>query len=226
MLYLEFISYKFLKSLYSVFSPENLYLRLFILFLSFALSLALLAPAVSAATVTLAWNSNTEPDLEGYIIYRNEGSSGPPYKYSITLPEDELVDPLNPEVTLTALKDDSKYYVAVTAYDISGNEGDFSNEVCVQISEGSAAICSESVNPDSGNNSGSGGGGGSGGCFISSIMHDAAQDSKVIDLKSPGYRNVVARFLLFSLLICTLSVARRFKFLKQRCSSFEGLKNV
>jgi hypothetical protein len=52
-----------------------------------------------AENLTLAWDPNEEPDLGGYIVYRNIGSPGPPYRYSSHLPEDDLADPLNPTVT-------------------------------------------------------------------------------------------------------------------------------
>jgi hypothetical protein len=217
LLYLKSIFHSFLKSLYSIFSLRHLYPRLIILFLLFSLSLALLASVSLAATITLVWNSNSEPDLEGYVVYRNAGSPGPPYEYSDTLPEDELDDPLNPEVTLTALKDDSKYYIAVTAYDTSGNEGDFSSEVCVQVTEGSAGVCSESLSPGSGSNSSSGSGGG--GCFISSIMGGGPQNSKAIGLNNSGYRELLTIFFLFLFLICSTNMARRHRSLRQGCSS-------
>jgi hypothetical protein len=156
--------------------------------LPFTLSLALLTSAGSAATLTLAWDPNTEPHLEGYVIYRNTGSPGPPYEYSEPLPEDELDDPLNPHVTITGLNEGIKYYFATSAYGTEGNKSDFSNEVCVQVSEGSVGICSDSVISGSGSNSGSGGG--SGACFISSIIGGEPQNSKVIGLKSSGYREM------------------------------------
>ena len=75
-----------------------------------------------AVNVTFGWDPNDEPDLEGYRVYRNVGSPGPPYKYRTTLQEKNLDDPLNPMVTLTGLKEDTQYYVALTAYNTDGNE--------------------------------------------------------------------------------------------------------
>ena len=120
-----------------------------------------------AKTVTLGWDSNGEPDLEGYIVYRNIDSPGPPYRYSDELPEKDLADPLYPRVTLTELQEDKKYYVALTAYDTEGNESNFSNEVCFQIIESAISVCSSSADPGGGSGDGSGGGGG--GCFISTV---------------------------------------------------------
>jgi len=64
-----------------------------------------------ANKVTLGWDPNPEPDLEGYVVYRNVGSPGPPYKFSDTLPEDDLADPLNPMVTMTGLNDKKEYFL-------------------------------------------------------------------------------------------------------------------
>jgi hypothetical protein len=49
-----------------------------------------------AVNVTLGWDPNDEPDLEGYKVYRNIGSPGPPYKHHTTVPETQLADPVNP----------------------------------------------------------------------------------------------------------------------------------
>ena len=76
-------------------------------------------------------------------------------------------------VTITELEDGSKYYLAVTAYDVEGNESDYSNELCVQVAGLSVSECRSADgsvdNSDSGDNdsgsadSGGGGGGGGGG---------------------------------------------------------------
>ena len=121
-----------------------------------------------AKKVTLGWDPNPEPDLEGYVVYRNVGSPGPPYKYADTLPEDDLADPLNPKVTMTGLKKKKEYYIAVTAYDSKGNESYFSDDVCVKIADSVIENCSASLSDGSSSDSSSSGGGSSGGCFISS----------------------------------------------------------
>ncbi len=150
------------------------YLRLLfhpklIVFLS-AMLFALCAmplPAADAVSVTLGWDSNTEPDLEGYVVYRNTGSPGPPYNYSDTLPEDELVDPLHPKATLTGLSEGKEYYIALTAYNTDGVESTFSNDLCVEVVDGIVEACTASFSPGASNSSGSSGGGSGGGCFIS-----------------------------------------------------------
>ena len=125
-------------------------------------------PAANAASVTLAWDSNSEPDLEGYVVYRNTGSPGPPYNYSDTLPEDDLVDPLNPKATLTGLQKGKEYYIALTAYSTEGVESAFSNDICVEVVNGIAEACRSITSAVASTNSASGGDSSSGGCFISS----------------------------------------------------------
>ena len=128
-------------------------------------------PEAYAAKVTLAWDSNPEPDLDGYVVYRNTGSPGPPYAYSDDVPEEDLVDPLHPEATLTGLQEGEEYYIALTAYNTEGDESTFSNDVCVEVVNGIAVACSESTSPLASTSSsiggGSSGGGSNVGCFIS-----------------------------------------------------------
>ena len=139
----------------------------------FALVLVLavfLAAPSYAVNITFGWDPNEEPDLEGYKVYHNIGSPGPPYKYRATLPESKLTDPLNPIVTLTGLKESTKYFVAVTAYDTDGDESRYSDDVCVQVIDSAIEACSSSAGGSPGGSGGGGGGaggGGSAGCFIS-----------------------------------------------------------
>ena len=73
-----------------------------------------------SAQVTLAWDPNTEPDLDGYRIYY--GYSSRAYEYSVDVGNQT-------EYTLSELEDGETYYFAATAYDIYGNESDYSEEV-------------------------------------------------------------------------------------------------
>ena len=92
-------------------------------------------PITSDATdITLQWDANTEPDLEGYIVYYKTGSSGEPYEYADTVSVAELDDPDMPWHILTGLDYDEDYFIAVTAYDSKGIESDYSNEVSANIS--------------------------------------------------------------------------------------------
>jgi hypothetical protein len=125
-----------------------------------------------AAQVTLGWDSNSEPDLEGYGVYRNAGSPGPPYGYTNSLAEDDLTDPLHPKVTLTGLQEGKEYYIALTAYNTEGVESSFSNDVCVEVVNGIAELCSQSASSGASTSSSSGGGG-SASCFISTLSHSS-----------------------------------------------------
>jgi hypothetical protein len=126
----------------------------------------LFAFSAYAANVTIGWDPNEEPDLEGYKVYRNLGSPGPPYNNRTTLPEANLADPLNPLVTLTGLEENQKYFLAVTAYDTDGNESRYSDDVCVQVVDSAITMCSSSAGAGSGRD---GGGGGGAGCFIAAV---------------------------------------------------------
>lgn len=73
-----------------------------------------------ADSIALAWNPNSEPDLDGYRIYYGESSGN--YAH--------MTDVGNTSsYRLSGLEPDTRYYVALTAYDIFDNESDFSDEV-------------------------------------------------------------------------------------------------
>jgi len=76
--------------------------------------------AALGAEATVSWSANTENDLSGYRIYY--GTSSGIY--------DNVVDVSNNiSHTVTNLDSNTTYYFAVTAYDLSGNESEFSEEV-------------------------------------------------------------------------------------------------
>jgi hypothetical protein len=141
---------------------------------------SLIFPSVCLAKkVTLGWDANPEPDLEGYVIYRNIESSGPPFKYADELPEDELTNPLSPQVALTGLNEHTRYYIAVTAYDTEGNESYFSDQLCVEIVDSLIESCgvipSNYGSPSESSGDGGSEGGGGDGCFISSSAGGSGQ---------------------------------------------------
>ena len=150
-----------------IFGPKSIFLLSAMLFALCTMPLAV----ANGATVTLGWEPNPEPDLEGYVIYRNAEEPGPPYTYSNELPEDELADPLNPRLKLTGLKKDTKYYIALTAYNTEGVESGFSNDVCVEVVDGIANACAASSSIGVSTSSSNGGGGS--GCFISSLSYES-----------------------------------------------------
>ena len=155
----------------------------FALFLCFLIVLVILLsfffPSISAAkNITLGWDCNPEPDLEGYVIYRNVGAPGPPYRYSSTLPEDDLSNPLKPVVTLTGLKESTRYFIALTAYDTEGNESYFSDQVCVEIVDSFTKNCTASIRANNSTGTSASGGGG-GGCFIRNAAGDFNNDVNI-----------------------------------------------
>src|SRR2546427_2993065 len=86
-----------------------------------------LPPAVSsAAQVTLAWDPNTDPDLAGYKIYY--GFSSGSYQFSVDVGN-------RTSYLLAGLLEGQIYYLAVTAYNLSGVESGFSNEVSKAIAD-------------------------------------------------------------------------------------------
>lgn len=104
-----------------------------------ALSLPLLSlshPDTWAADAPLSWNSpttNTDgtplTDLAGYKVYYGTTSSA----YTQMVNVEMTSTPTTPTYTVTNLAAGSTYYFAVTAYDSSGNESRFSNEVSKTI---------------------------------------------------------------------------------------------
>jgi hypothetical protein len=87
-------------------------------------TLTVSAPTTSSATLT--WNANTESDLAGYKVYRAtaSGAYGAP------------IATLQANVTsyiATGLQAGTTYFFVVTAYDTTGNESAYSNEVSKSV---------------------------------------------------------------------------------------------
>jgi len=79
---------------------------------------------VYSGDVTLAWDPNSEPGLAGYKVYY--GSSSRNYTHS----EDAG---MNENWTISGIEEGKTYYYAVTAYDVDGNESDFSEELSYTV---------------------------------------------------------------------------------------------
>lgn len=95
--------------------------RSLIFIFSAFLSLLALFPARSAASsLTLAWEPNTEDDLAGYNLYYGRRSGD--YDFAMDIGNAT-------QYTVTGLESGTRYYFALTAYDTSGNESDYSEEV-------------------------------------------------------------------------------------------------
>lgn len=78
----------------------------------------------AAGRAVLTWDQSTESDLAGYKVYMgtSSGQYGPPVDVGLT------ATPQAPRHVIEPLSD-GDYFFAVTAYDQSGNESGFSNEV-------------------------------------------------------------------------------------------------
>jgi hypothetical protein len=89
--------------------------------LCLALLLALLLPSLAvAAALDVTWLANTETDLAGYRVYW--GTAPGVYGTPATLGKVTAHQ-------LTGLLAGKTYYIALTAYDTSGNESGFSTEI-------------------------------------------------------------------------------------------------
>ena len=82
------------------------------------------------AEVKLAWDPNADPDLAGYKVYygdssRNYGSS--------------VVAGNRTDTAVGELQEGRTYYFAATAYDIYGNESDYSEEVSYEVPRSNSA---------------------------------------------------------------------------------------
>jgi hypothetical protein len=143
---------------------RNLFLGWRLVLFGFLITL-LWSTSVLSADVTLAWDPNSEPDLEGYGVYFRKGTPGPPYDLAGNLALADLTNSYAPFFIVSGLEKGFKYYFAVTAYDTAGNESTFSSAVCADVGDTITACPVASSSSASG--SGGGGGGGGGGCFIS-----------------------------------------------------------
>lgn len=77
-----------------------------------------------AEQVTLAWDANTESDLAGYKIYKGVVSAD--YDNSID------VGNITTRIILNLIQGET-YYFAATAYDTSGNESIYSDEISYTV---------------------------------------------------------------------------------------------
>ena len=74
---------------------------------------------VSCAQLDLAWDANTETDLDHYNVYRSTTSGGP---------YDLIASPTTNSYSDVGLTASTTYYYVVSAVDTSGNEGEKSDE--------------------------------------------------------------------------------------------------
>jgi hypothetical protein len=90
-----------------------------------ALLLALLISVwARAEQATLAWDANTESDLAGYKLHYGTASNS----YSVHIDVNNVTT-----YTVAGLTAGQTYYFAATAYDASGNESGYSNQVSYSV---------------------------------------------------------------------------------------------
>jgi len=147
--------------------------------------------SVLSADVTLAWDPNNEPDLEGYGVYFRQDTPGAPYHLAGYLPLAELNHSYATSFVVSGLEKGVRYYFAVTAWDTAGNESAFSNEVCADVGDTITpcpAAASSSVRFSSG------GGSGSAVCFISASSAANVPDFlSLVALAIPGFIMMLAK---------------------------------
>ena len=93
---------------------------------AFGLFYLLLSSIASAAPVTLTWDPVSASDLAGYKLYYGYASG----QYSFNQNVGNTTT-----APLSGLDQNQIYYIAATAYDTSGNESTFSNEVTYDLSQ-------------------------------------------------------------------------------------------
>ena len=76
------------------------------------------------ASILVSWNENQESDLQGYKVYCGTQS----HQYGVPADVGDTTS-----YQIDGLDNGDTYYVAVTAYDTSGNESDYSDEASVYI---------------------------------------------------------------------------------------------
>ena len=124
--------------------------------------------SVLSTEVTLAWDPNSEPDLNGYSVYFRKDSPGPPYDVAGDLSLSDLNNSYTPSFVVSGLEKGFKYYFAVTARDSAGNESTFSDAVCADVGD-TITTCPAASSTIVAVSIGGGSGGGGGGCFISAL---------------------------------------------------------
>lgn len=137
------------------------------------LAILMLPMAVMAADVRIAWDPNSEADLQGYGVYFSSGIYGPPYNLAGYVELTELPNENSPTFLITGLTTGAKYSLAVTAYDADGNESYYSSPVCIEVGVGQIQCASLDASSST-SSGGGGGGGGGGGCFISAAAGSPA----------------------------------------------------
>ncbi len=94
--------------------------------LAITFSIILFCNTAYSAMATLSWNHDSEPNLAGFKVYYGKSSG----TYDLVIDVGNRFD-----YTVNGLTEGETYFFAATAYDFSGNESDFSNEVIYGVPE-------------------------------------------------------------------------------------------
>ncbi len=81
----------------------------------------------------LSWQQVTAPDLAGYKIYYDNDQSGVPYNGTANTSgvNSPVTVGLTESYYLNGLTNNETYYISITAFDVSGTESNYANEVSV-----------------------------------------------------------------------------------------------
>ncbi len=101
-------------------NTRSSYHQVLISLVALTLILFLCISNVYSAQATLSWNPNGEGDLAGYKVYYGNSSGS----YSSNIDAGSQTS-----YTISNLVEGEIYFFAATAYDFSGNESGYSNEV-------------------------------------------------------------------------------------------------
>ena len=93
-------------------------------------------PEVRAAEVTLAWDPNPEPSVQGYRVYYGKASGF----YTNVIDVGNRTDRVIP-----GLEAGTTYYLACTAYSATGDESNFSGEIVYATDGGSSGSSGSEV---------------------------------------------------------------------------------
>ena len=101
-----------------------------LVFFSVLLLALLISVWARAEQVTLAWDANTEPDLAGYRVHYGTASGS----YTTCVDLHKVTTS-----SIGTLAAGQTYYFVVTAYDASGNESGYSNQVSYSVAAANGA---------------------------------------------------------------------------------------
>jgi len=92
---------------------------------------------VEGTVINLTWEAINLDDLEGYKVYYDTDSKEPPYEGTSATEGKSPIDVgKSTSFKLSGLKPETKYYIAITAYDTQGNEGWYGEVVTAETPSG------------------------------------------------------------------------------------------